>query len=68
MPGQLKFKRVVITARDNGERMPALLAKCPECDGEIWHVYAIRGKHQHLQCYVCGTTYCHHDGPCHETE
>lgn len=52
-----------ITARDNGERVPAILAVCA-CGCETWVMYAIEGKYQHAQCTDCGTVYCQHEGSC----
>jgi hypothetical protein len=51
---------------DAGKDVMALLAVCPDCKAEVWHVYQILDQqHFHLQCHHCGLTLCP-EGACVE--
>jgi len=52
-----------VTVHDgDGRAVPADLLICAHCGGEVFAIYAVEGKHQHLQCVECGGTFC--DGTC----
>jgi hypothetical protein len=58
-----EMKTKPVTVRDrNGQAEPADLIVCPDCEGARFCIYLIEGKHQHLQCLACETTFC--DGTC----
>jgi formate dehydrogenase maturation protein FdhE len=60
----MKTRKVMVEARDgSGEKTEALLAICPECEGESFSIIVING-HNHLQCSLCETTFCQGGGQC----
>ena len=57
------MKTMPVTVRDKAGRLePADQILCPGCGNGLFLIYAIHGKHQHLQCVVCDETFC--DGSC----
>lgn len=57
----MKTQDTTVTARD-GTEVPARIITC-ECGGECFYIYLVGEVHQHLQCIICGVSYC--DGNCH---
>lgn len=57
---RLAYKDVEVSSRVDGEKVPAKLCTCPNCQGEEWIVYLVR-DHPHLQCVACGETFCQGD-------
>lgn len=60
MSEAIQSKEIEVVARKDGETRKAILFKC-QCGSEKWVVFAIHGKagdHLHLQCAVCGESYC----------
>lgn len=57
-----RFKEIEVVSRLDGSREKAELATC-ECGSEGWIVYKVK-EHIHLQCQVCGETYCQNEGHC----
>ena len=35
---------------------------CPTCGNDTFHIYLVKGRHQHLQCVSCADSFC--DGSC----
>lgn len=61
--GAFKTKRIEITEGVTGRKLPATLAACPECDGDLWLMYFPEDvDHCHFQCSTCGASFC--DGGC----
>ncbi len=49
-----------------GREVDAILAVCPDCKTEVWHVYQVLEQgHFHLQCHHCALTLCP-EGSCTE--
>jgi len=47
-----------------GEVLPAELIICPECGGDRFNLYVLGASHDHLQCCLCGRSFC--QGGCDE--
>lgn len=63
MPGGLTEKEVNVSDI-SGKRHSATLLICPDCKGEAFVVYTVKGHdHPHLQCARCGVSYCTSDRP-----
>jgi len=57
----MKTKDVTVTARDNGEEVPAKLMVC-DCGSTLFFVYLVgdgKAQHEHIQCGWCGECFCH---------
>jgi hypothetical protein len=59
----MKTKPIEVSDKD-GKMTTALLTLCEKCDSERFVIYHVIGKQMQLQCIDCGTSYCHHKGPC----
>lgn len=57
----LKFEHVVVDSTIGSKG--ADLFRCGKCNSDLFMVFQIEGQgHPHLQCFVCGISYC--EGNC----
>lgn len=62
--GKLTRKAVTVQAA-NGDDVPAHLALCT-CGHETFVLFQVMEMtHLHVQCVMCGTTFCPQGGECH---
>jgi len=55
-------KPISVVSRVDDSSVPADLMVCP-CGSDVWHVYIVN-NHPHMQCIVCGVTYCQGGDKC----
>jgi nitrite reductase/ring-hydroxylating ferredoxin subunit len=59
-------KRTVFSLA-NGEEKTAHFMICPDCGCDAFLIFTIKGHdHSHVECALCGTSYCPVSGKCHE--